>query len=112
MTTTLGRPAGMKTCDDCQEEYAGPAYYTFLPTECVTSDHDGPARAHLGCTGNLCPRCAGPDLEPDRPDDPRRLLSSRAPHEFRASLAINVYGVICECGKHEAHAVHHKARPT
>lgn len=69
---TLGRSAGAKTCDDCCQEYAGPAYYTFQEDSCRTSDHDGPAVPHLGCTGNLCPRCAGPDLEPDRADDPRR----------------------------------------
>lgn len=69
---TLGLSASTKTCDDCGDAYAGPAYYTFLESECRTSDHDGPTTQHLGCTGNLCPRCAGPDLEPDRRDDERR----------------------------------------
>lgn len=67
---TLGRAAGVKTCDDCGAEYAGPAYRTFLAAECVTSNHDGPPSPHPGCTENLCPRCAG-TLEPDRADDPR-----------------------------------------
>jgi len=62
---TLGVQPGVKTCDDCTEQYAGPAYYTFPTSECRTSDHDGEATPHEGCTGNLCPRCAGPDLEPD-----------------------------------------------
>lgn len=70
---TLGLQAGVKTCDDCTEEYAGPAYYTFLPEACVTSDRDGPPKPHAGCTGNLCPRCAGPYLEPDRAGDARRV---------------------------------------
>jgi hypothetical protein len=70
--TSLGRPAGMKECDDCMQQYPGPAYYTFHPRDCKTSNHRGEAFPHVGCTGNLCPRCAGPDLEPDRPDDPRR----------------------------------------
>lgn len=69
---TYGLVAGVKVCDDCCTEYAGPAYYTFPSDECRTSDHDGAATPHLGCTGNLCPRCAGPDLEPDRAGDPRR----------------------------------------
>jgi len=70
--TSLGRPAGVKICDDCLQEYAGPGYYTFHPRYCKTTNHKGEAFAHLGCTGNLCPRCAGPYLEPDRRDDPRR----------------------------------------
>lgn len=78
---TLGLQAGVKTCDDCTTEYAGPAYYTFPPSECRTSRHDGPSTPHAGCTGNLCPRCAGPDLEPDRAGDPRRpaKVAPRAP---------------------------------
>jgi len=71
-STSLGRPAGAKICDDCGKEYAGPAYYTFHPKDCKTSNHRGEALPHAGCTGNLCPRCAGPYLEPDRASDPRR----------------------------------------
>jgi len=71
-STPLGRPAGAKICDDCGKEYAGPAYYTFHPKDCKTSRHRGRPIPHAGCTGNLCPRCAGPYLEPDRAGDSRR----------------------------------------
>ena len=57
----------MNRCDDCGKTYEGRPYYTFDPKDC-TADAD----PHLGCTGNICPRCAGPDLEPDLLDDPRR----------------------------------------
>jgi len=45
------------------------AYYT------LEEDHHPPEETTLAievCTGNLCPECAGPFLEPDDPDDPRR----------------------------------------
>ena len=58
----------MFRCDDCGKEYAGPAYYTFDSEACV-SGNDIP---HVGCSGNVCPACAGPYLEPDAPDDSRR----------------------------------------
>lgn len=70
--TPLGRPGGGKVCDDCGDEYAGPAYYTFHPRDCVVWKREGLRFPHEGCTGNLCPRCAS-DLEPDRKNDPRRL---------------------------------------
>ena len=41
------------TCADCGLIFEGPAYYT-------------------AGDGTLCPDCAGPYLEPDDPDDPRR----------------------------------------
>jgi len=56
-------------CDECSQEYEGPAYYT------LEEDHHPPEETTLAievCTGNLCPECAGPFLEPDDPDDPRR----------------------------------------
>jgi hypothetical protein len=56
-------------CDDCREAYLTPAYYVFEPEGCTVDDEGTP---HEGCTGNLCPACAGPYLEPDKPDDPRR----------------------------------------
>lgn len=86
---TLGRSAGPKTCDDCGQSYAGPAYYTFQEGECRTSRHDGPPTPHAGCTGNLCPRCAGPDLEPDRANDARRPSGLRpgAPQSHGATRA-------------------------
>lgn len=60
----------MKICDDCRKEYAGPAYYTFPPELCGGyHDHTTPQ-----CTGNICPDCAGPFLEPDEPDDVRRPI--------------------------------------
>lgn len=54
-------------CDDCRAQYTGPAYYTFDRESCMAGSDDG-----HDCTGNLGPECAGPYLEPDRPDDPRR----------------------------------------
>jgi hypothetical protein len=68
----------MLTCDDCGLAYAGPAYYTFDPEGC---GHDmGPTGGgryiwmpHGDCTGNLCPACAGPYIEPDHENDPRRV---------------------------------------
>lgn len=73
---TIGRAAGVKTCDDCEREYPGPAYYTFLESQCVVINagaaNDQPV-VHAGCTGNLCADCAGSDIEPDRADDPRRV---------------------------------------
>jgi hypothetical protein len=57
----------MNRCDDCDKTYGGAPYYTFDPDDC-TADCD----PHLDCTGNICPRCAGPYLEPDQPGDPRR----------------------------------------
>ncbi len=74
--TPLGRSGGVKVCDDCGQEYPGPAYYTFPPYSCRTSNHDGDPIPHRGCTENLCPRCAGPYLEPDRRGDPRRPTQS------------------------------------
>lgn len=56
------RAISAPTCDDCGKEYAAPAYYTF-PIE-YAGDHE--------CTGNLCPECAGPFLEPDNSEDRRR----------------------------------------
>lgn len=86
------------TCDDCRKTYPGPAYYTLgtgyywegesresrlSETEDVelvgdpNDLFDPPRLVHKSdksaCTANLCPRCAGPYLEPDDPDDPRRL---------------------------------------
>ena len=56
-------------CDDCGEAYMSPMYYTFEPSDCHVDDDDGP---HKGCTGNLCPSCAGPDIDPYDLHDPRR----------------------------------------
>ena len=77
----------MEQCDDCKQEYEGPAYYTFdieacqvtdqyeaIIGEAVTGIYDGGLmKPHAAeCTGNVCPECAGDFLEPDDPDDPRR----------------------------------------
>jgi len=75
-----------ETCDDCYLEYPGPVYYTFDPDACVSTRDavqegerhpltDNPDEEIVhgdDCTGNLCPSCAGPYLEPDQPGDPRR----------------------------------------
>jgi len=75
-----------ETCDDCGRDYPGPVYYTFDPDACIstrdavqegerrplTDDPDEEIVHGDDCTGNLCPSCAGPYLEPDDPDDPRR----------------------------------------
>jgi hypothetical protein len=56
-------------CDDCEQSYPGPAYYTFDPMGCshTTDGEEGDE-----CTGNLCPSCAGIWLDPDQPGDTRR----------------------------------------
>lgn len=51
-------------CDDCFKPYSPPVYYSFEPENCNPK--------HEGCTGNLCPNCAGPHLIPDDPDDKRK----------------------------------------
>ena len=70
-------------CDDCRTEYAAPPYYSLGTGY---SDGDGVVAGVFGdgehglvhasdrsvCTGSLCARCAGPDLEPDVPGDVRR----------------------------------------
>ena len=66
----------METCDDCRQQYEGPAYYTFDPEECMTNVLDtGELVAftvpHYKCTGNIGP-CCGDELMPDDEDDPRR----------------------------------------
>jgi hypothetical protein len=57
-------------CDDCGEEYEGPVYYSLDMG--VTHLNSLTLAVEEGCTGNLCPECAGPFLDPDDPDDPRR----------------------------------------
>ena len=87
-----------ETCDDCGRDYPGPVYYSFDPEACVSTrtwsqmgervepylTADDIAHGEIAhgedaliphdddCTGNLCPACAGPHLEPDQPGDPRR----------------------------------------
>lgn len=58
----------MFTCDECGKQYEGPVYYTLDED----SHPPGDNLAVEPCTGNLCPSCAGPFLNPDDPDDPRR----------------------------------------
>jgi len=59
-------------CDDCRKVYAYPDYYTFDSDGCELRIGDDPDPVAHDCTGNLCPECAGPHLEPDDPADPRR----------------------------------------
>lgn len=63
-------------CDDCGVAYIGPAYYTFDPDACnITESYDDGREAvdvPHPCTGNMCADCAGPYLDPDFDDDPRR----------------------------------------
>jgi hypothetical protein len=82
-----------QTCDDCGQDYPGPVYYSFDPEACVSTREwvqegarvEPPISVGSGnvteddliphgddCTGNLCPACAGPHLEPDDEADPRR----------------------------------------
>ncbi len=62
-------------CDDCRHAYLEPVYYTFEVEACI-QDSGGYETPHAdseeGCTGNMCPECAGSYLDPDDPDDPRR----------------------------------------
>jgi hypothetical protein len=53
------------TCDECRTTYEPPIYYSL-------GDGDDSEKADHVCTRNLCPECAGPDLDPDDPTDPRR----------------------------------------
>ncbi len=78
-------------CDDCRQWYLGPAYYTlgtgYADGDGVVSGVFGDGESGLVhasdrsvCTGSLCPRCAGPDLEPDVSGDARRSVrANRAP---------------------------------
>lgn len=59
-------------CDDCREAYPGPVYYAFDPDGCGDELSDQEWEPHRGCTGNLCPPCAGPHVDPDKENDPRR----------------------------------------
>lgn len=73
----------MNKCDDCERTYPGTPYYTFDPEGCedevVTEVRQGvylrETVSHRDCTGNLCPECAGPFLEPDDPDDDRAKVA-------------------------------------
>lgn len=63
----------MPVCDDCGLAYEGPVYYTVEPPdpddpEAAGDWHDDGSE----CTGSFCPKCAGPFLEPDDPNDPRK----------------------------------------
>ncbi len=61
-TDTYGHPlTEPPTCSDCGKQYAAPAYYT-------TEDD------------NLCPSCAGPFLDPDNDNDPRRPAQQDDPY--------------------------------
>lgn len=60
-------PTEYLTCDDCGEQYLGPAYYSFEPTDVEQHSEEWP---HQTCTESICPKCAG-DLWPDNMDDPR-----------------------------------------
>ena len=64
----------MNKCDDCGKIYQGPPYYTFDAEGCNTVDIIGGAEVAVDhdCTENICPECAGPFLEPDEENDPRR----------------------------------------
>ena len=60
-------------CDDCREAYLEPPYYEFDPDGCTDDEPHGDYEPHGDdCTGNVCPDCAGPYLDPDNPGDPRR----------------------------------------
>lgn len=71
----------MNTCDDCLREYPGKPYYTFEPEGCEDEmplhlgETEQVTTPHASCTGNLCPECAGPYLEPDDPDDDRAKVA-------------------------------------
>lgn len=67
--------AASAICDDCRKSYVGPAYYKLDPRTCPANDPANDGLPHAGCTGNLCPDCAGPFLVPDDPNDSRRPLA-------------------------------------
>lgn len=62
-----------QTCQDCGRPYAGGPYYSTM-------------------TGTICPSCAGPYLDPDRPGDLRRPLMDGDAWEH-ASLSEIMYGI-------------------
>ena len=59
-------------CDDCRKTYTGQPYYTFDEAGCNEVDIIDGAEVAVehDCTGNLCPECAGPFLDPDEGNDP------------------------------------------
>lgn len=67
--------ASFAICDDCHEAYPDPPYYSF-DMECVVTETDPVTGIEEmidhTCTNNLCPDCAGPYLEPENEDDPRK----------------------------------------
>jgi hypothetical protein len=85
----------MAWCDDCGREYEWPPYYTFPEESCVSTrdfmqlgervEASWPAEDGIehgdDCTGNLCPACAGPYLEPDDPSDWRRPIDNELPDD-------------------------------
>lgn len=60
----------MECCDDCGGLYQAPAYYTFDEDSCRLTV--GGVDTPHPCTGNICPQCAGPFMEPDMEHDPRK----------------------------------------
>ena len=65
-------PVNFHICDDCGNAYLSPRYYTFDPRDCIADDGISGEHRHEGCTGNMCPPCAGSFIEPDDENDPRR----------------------------------------
>lgn len=64
-------------CDDCREAYLEPAYYSWFDADPCELTETDPVTGEVteiphDCTFNECPDCAGPYLEPDLENDPRR----------------------------------------
>ena len=62
------------TCDDCRKTYPGPPYYTFETEGCNEAEEINGVWTPVAhdCTENICPQCAGPFMEGDMENDPRR----------------------------------------
>lgn len=71
-------PVQFNDCDDCRAVYTGLPYYTFDPADCTEQLGDDRPEPHPNCTGNICPACAGPHLNPDHEGDPRRPVAQGA----------------------------------
>lgn len=62
------------TCDDCHREFFSRPYYTLDDEDAPIDPSDAQYHRESDTehTNYLCPSCAGPFLDPDNPNDPRR----------------------------------------
>ncbi len=87
-------------CDDCRKQYEPPEYYTFDGSECIRSDENGEELHGDSCTENLCSSCAGPEMDPDDEEDPRRA-------QLRNDWRCTVCGEQVPSSRARPHLYHH-----